>query len=457
VTDIARIADQPLAIVEELLRLPDGRRFGEVMADFQRRDFRALLGSDGPPNRWVSRVRGASKTTDVGALAIVDLLLAPDGSTSYAVAVDQDQARLLRDAVDRWHSASPELRGSLELQRDVIVNTATHASLRILSSDAPSALGLLPWRVYADEVAAMPNDRLWSSIASAMHKVVGARLTVMSTAGNPTSWAYKLWQHANESPHWLVLETSELPLWVDLVQVDDARRQLLPSVFARYFENRWTVGDDGLLREEEVDACTGSVDPVRRKPGDEFAIGLDFGEVKDRSAIAVVRVGRGEEPHELVHLWTAQGSKKHRVRPSVVAEELRSLRMRFSPSTAVADPYELSGVFESLPWLQRYEFTGPSKVRLTSLLLEVFREGRIRIPDEDELRRELLGLIVRETTHGYRYENPPGGHDDRVTALNLALHLAQRKWLAARRPVVSAAGLAAVNARLREPSYWSRA
>ena len=88
------LAERPMTIVEELLHLPDGRRFGEAMAPFQRRDFGALFDPDSPPDRWVSRVRGGSKTDDTGTVAIVDLLLAPDGSTSFAVAVDQDQARL---------------------------------------------------------------------------------------------------------------------------------------------------------------------------------------------------------------------------------------------------------------------------------------------------------------------------------------------------------------------------
>jgi len=453
VTDFARVAERPLTIVEELLRFPDGRPFGTVMADFQRRDFAALFAPDSPPNRWVSRVRGASKTADTAAVAIADLLLAPDGSTSFAIAVDQDQARLLRDAVERWYRDSPDLHGSLDFQRDLVVNAATGASLRVLASDAPSALGLLPWRVYADEVAVWPNERMWSSVVSAMHKVPGARLTIMSTAGNPTSWAYGLWRHASESEMWVVLETNELPPWIDSDQVEDARRHLLPSVFARYFENRWTVADDGLLTEEDVDGCTGSIDPSRREQGDRFCIGLDFASVKDRSAIAVVRVGRDDEPHELVAMWTAGGSRNRRVQPSVVDEKLRELHERFSPSTGLADPFQMLGVLEHRPFMRKFDFTGPSKVRLTTLLLEAFREGKVRIPDDAELRRELLGLVVKETSRGFRFENPPGGHDDRVVALCLALVAAEKAR--GRTSRASLSGLAAANGGMSGASSFA--
>jgi hypothetical protein len=219
---------------------------------------------------------------------------------------------------------------------------------------------------------------------------------------------------------------------VDLDQVADAKKHMLPSVAARYFENRWTTADDGLLRAEEVAACTSAeIDSDRRDPGDIFTIGADYAPLKDRSAIAVVRVGSDEEPHEMVAMWVAGGStgKTGRLPVSVVEERLQDLHERFRPSSALVDPYEMRRSLERFQWARPYEFTGSSKVKLTGLLLELFRDQGVRIPDDSDLRQELLGLVVKETQYGFRFEDPPNGHDDRVVALALALHGADRTRL----------------------------
>ena len=88
--------NQRLQLIEAL-RLPDGRRFGEAWADFQRRDFTALC-SSAHRHGLLERSRGGSKTTDTAAFALTELLAGPQGGRLYACAVDQDQANLLREA-----------------------------------------------------------------------------------------------------------------------------------------------------------------------------------------------------------------------------------------------------------------------------------------------------------------------------------------------------------------------
>ena len=427
---LARFAHDPLALIAELLHLPDGRRFGEAMADFQRRDFEAVFASDARPNTWLSRPRGASKTTDTGAVAIADLILAPDRSRSYACAADADQARLLRDAIERWLLASPALQGSLELQRDLVVNTATGASLRVLAADAPSALGLLPWRVYCDELAAWPSDGLWHSMASALHKVPGARLFVLTTAGSPASWAFRLWEHAHASDMWRVLETPELPPWIDQAQVEDARAYLPAGVFARFYENRWVQGEEALFTTAEVDACIDADrEPAQAGDGNHaHTIGVDYAPVHDRTAVAVVKVGQRSGVHELVYLWTAQGSPERRVLVSSVEEMAQALLRRFKPARMLLDPYQMMGTTERLGRdAEEFPFTIPNVVRLSNVLLQVVREKRLRLLPDPDLRAELLSLVVKETSYGWRMQHPPNAHDDRVMALALALQAAEEQ------------------------------
>src|SRR5207253_1453746 len=138
----------------------------------------------------------------------------------------------------------PALQGSLIVDRLKVTNPVTGAFLQIMSSDAPTALGATPYRVYADELAAWTSDSLWGAIASALWKAPGARCFVLTTAGSPSSWAFRLWEHAHSSELWKVIHTSELAPWSDLAQVADAKGHLPPSLVERYVFNRWVQADE---------------------------------------------------------------------------------------------------------------------------------------------------------------------------------------------------------------------
>jgi hypothetical protein len=103
-----------LAVLAGLV-LEDGRRWGEAAASWQWADARAVR--EGLKRfAYLTRPRGASKTTDLAGIAIAALVeLLPPASRSYAAAADRDQARLLVDAMDGLVSRTPEIRGALKV------------------------------------------------------------------------------------------------------------------------------------------------------------------------------------------------------------------------------------------------------------------------------------------------------------------------------------------------------
>ncbi len=431
-TDFASYITNRLPLIEDL-NLPDGRRFGDAMAPFQREAFEAIFAAGAARNVWIGRPRGGSKTHDCASIAICDLLLAPDHATLIACAADQDQARLLRDAFEQWVADSPALHGAFDIHRDTITNVVTKARLRIMASDAPSALGLGAYRLYADEVAAWPTDLLWGSLYSGMHKVKGSRTFVLTTAGSPASWAYKLWEQASESPSWQILHTTELAPWLDTEQLEDQRRMLPASLAARFLENRWVLGEDAMFTTEQVDACI----DWKRKPmkkrdrsadwRSEYVLGVDYGATNDRTAIAVVKIGLDGQPHMLVDLWVRQGTKERPVRISEVKRQLELLTARFE-ANAIADPYELRGTIEDFDrTIEAYSYAGEGKAQLSNILLRVIREAGIRLLPDLELRQELLSLVMKERSRGWVMDHPPGGHDDRAMAIALALVYAEQR------------------------------
>jgi len=413
----------PFDLIARHLRLPDGRSFGDAMADYQRADFEQLFAPDAAPNVWISRPRGGSKTTDIAAMAVADLLSAPDRSRLYAVAGDQDQAGLLLDAVATWLANSPDLEGSLTIQRDRVSNPLTGSVLIVLSSDAPTALGLTPWRIFLDEIAAWPTGAMFGSMFSASHKLPGCRVIAMTTAGSPTSWAYELWKNVKQSARWLVLERRELAPWSDTEQVEEARRLLPSGVFARYYDNAWTAADEAPFTLEQIERATDyGREPATGGDGNHLHfVGVDLGLVNDATVISVVRQDRDRRAHKLVYTWYRQGSRESPVPIAEVEAELRSIQRRFGPTRIFCDPWQMKALIQAVPGVEEFAFTTKSMQPLSSSLLVLIREGRLRLLDDPNLRGELLGLTIVEKSYGWRIE-AASGHDDRVMALALAAH-----------------------------------
>src|SRR6266851_1231683 len=169
----AYLADPARLILEQLV-LPTGRPYAATVQRWQRDLFEAIFAAkrDGRPRHrlvYDERRRGESKTEDCAAAALADLLTGPPRHRSYAVAADEDQAALILDSVHGFKARSPML-ADVRIQRATVRNEATGSELRVLSSDAPTAFGIRPRRVFFDELSLQADERLWTSMWSAIGK-----------------------------------------------------------------------------------------------------------------------------------------------------------------------------------------------------------------------------------------------------------------------------------------------
>lgn len=72
-TSLALVGSDPLGFLASLV-LEDGRRWGEAAQPWQWEDAASILDLRGPPNHYMTRPRGASKTTDVGGVSLATLI-----------------------------------------------------------------------------------------------------------------------------------------------------------------------------------------------------------------------------------------------------------------------------------------------------------------------------------------------------------------------------------------------
>jgi len=287
------LRDRALDLMSSFV-LEDGRMWGDAAAPQQWADARALLDPAArQPLNFNTRARGWSKTTDVSACTVAAMLVqAPPGVDLYAAASDRDQSALMRRAIEGFVERTPALAGRLRVDRWEVTAVHNNARLTMLAADASGAYGLKPWWLVIDELAAWPDTEsareLWLALTSAMGKVPGSRMAVITSAGSPGHWSFEQLKHARSAPLWRVSEVDGPAPWMPADRLEEQRQRLLPSQFERLFLNRWTEGEDALVSAADLDAALCLDDwPLLPRPRTQYFVGCDLGLVRDRTAIAV--------------------------------------------------------------------------------------------------------------------------------------------------------------------------
>jgi hypothetical protein len=195
--------------------------------------------------------------------------------------------------------------------------------------------------------------------------------------------------------------------YIPVEEVEAARRELPPEVFAQEFEGVPT--DDGA-NPFGLDAIRQSVAPLSTNPvvvyGVDLARSLDFTVVVGLDAYRKVAfLDRWQAP------WAATKAKVRDIvgQTPIVADAT-------GVGDAIVADLQVMGV-DVTP----HVFTQPSKLRLMQRLVAAFQGNELRIPD-GWLTSELESFEFMYTATGVRYEAPTGFHDDGVMALALALY-----------------------------------
>ncbi|MGO1227810.1 MAG: terminase large subunit domain-containing protein [Brachybacterium sp.] len=430
------------------MELEDGRTWGEAAHPFQRADAEAILrpaapealpsgNTDGPapPRRhYLLRGRGMSKTTDLAALTLALLLAeAPPRARVHVYAVDHDQAALFIDAVAGIVGRTPGLGGALEVGARAITVKSSQATLSVEASDGASAYGTRPWLTVVDELAMWPATtnyrRLWGAIVSAVPKVPGSRLLVIGTAGSPTSMGAEVWGEARASEHWHTSRTPGPSPWWSPADIDSTRADLTASEWRRLILCEWAESDDALTSPEDVDAAIrGGSAVIDPHPGTEYVAALDVGTRRDLTALVVGHAERTDAGRRVVIdralFWRPRDTGGRVDLAEVEAAVMRvckayRARLRFDRMQAE----QLTGnLARAGIRTEEYVFSSAGANRLARSLFVALRDRALSLPDDSEVREEFMSTRMVETGPGtVKLQNPPGTHDDIVTAVGMVV------------------------------------
>jgi phage terminase large subunit-like protein len=425
-----------LALMGALV-LEDGRRWGDVAELWQWRLAEWVFDERARPNRWESRPRGGSKSTDIAGICMAAMVeLDPAGSRSYTIAVDKDQGRLISEAAAGFVARTPALASALTVD-SYKVSANSGSTLEVLAADAASTWGLKPRRVVCDEFCQWPSTAnakgVWTAILTSMGKVAGAKLLCTSTSGDPAHWSHGVYETALKSKAWTVSETPGPLPWVSADFLAEQRLILPDSVYRRLHLNEWCASEDRLTSLDDVRACVTLDGPLERQEGCQYVLSLDLGVRHDRTVAAVMHSERVIDPDgrdvvqrmvlDRMQVWAGT-----RTNPVDLGEVERWVEFtaRAYRAKVVCDPWQAIAMVQRLRsrglQVEEFTFSQQSTGRLAVALHTTIRDHRLAIPDDEDLIDELVNVRLRETSPNvYRLDHDPDRHDDRAVTLAMAI------------------------------------
>jgi hypothetical protein len=413
----------------------------------QQRDAQALLNLDGPRRHWLGRAKGYSKTRDVAAVSMVVLLtqMAP-GERAYCAASDADQAGLIRQSIAGFYANTPGLRDDLVVESRRIIAPKSDTELIILAADSAGSHGLRPKWLVVDELANWPDveghreffDNLWAGLP----KAPDSRGVIITTAGSPGHFSRKIFEAAQRDKLWRVSDVHGPPPWTDPGEVESERRRQMPSKFARFWLNEWTSADDAIAEPADVEAACTLKGPLAPESGLRYLCTLDLGHKHDRTVAVIAHPQREGEGTRVVvdrmKVWTP------RFGSPVSLDEVRQWLVEFCRLYRAPLLYDPSQAYLMVEQLRRagltcreFVFGTASVGLLATAIMQALRGRLLTLPDDEELKSEILNVRLRETSvNVIRIDHKSGRHDDRVIAIAMAVHDLTSKGLPGGRPVL---------------------
>jgi hypothetical protein len=382
----------------------------------------------------ISTPRQNGKST-ISAWSALWRLYTDDNQEIVSVANDKDQASIILNDARRIISRSDVLYAQLDqygLTRNEIKLKNGNRWI-IKSADSVSSRGLRPSVICYDELGWAPDRALFDTLSAAQAAQSNPLILVTSTVGPLMSGPlWDLFELARmKAPGVLLIYHQENLSPLIMSDYLEREQALLPAhVYAREHLNRWGEGEDNYCSEQDWQRAIADGDPRRTDdPGPTYAY-CDLGWVHDETVIAVVKKTETEKTSVLA-METFKGSHDHPVEFAAVEGKIIDLSKRLhvnyvrieSPQgVGSAQRLNLAGVASEVVYP-----TAKSNQAHYGALYTALKNGTVILPNDAKLRLQLRTLTIKTTHIGWRVEDVPGIHNDRVVAIAGALHLANER------------------------------
>lgn len=423
------LADPMLFRKEQIVLDAGGRLLGDALEPWQEDCIFDPLDERQDDGRYRHRLayfelpRGHAKTTMIACEAVTQLVFGGPDWRGHIAAGDKEQARELFHAAATFIRRNPNLEGDFSIQRDRIVARATGATLRLHSSDAPTAHGLQVDWFAIDEFWNQPSRDLWDALYTAAVKRPNWRGIVITTAGfdkRTICWEVRELAQARDEFYFFAAP-GRIASWITDEEIDRQRETLPAHIFQRLHENQWVEGSGSFIGRDALKRCFD--DRFQREAygwrGQEYVLAVDLGLTKDRTALAIMHNEDNFVVLDDLQVW--EGHHGAPVKIAEVEDAIESAAQRFRLARVVCDPWQMQRTIQRFGGLvEEFRFSAQSVARLSANLLHLITSGRLRLFPDDDLFEELVALQAEQTSYGWRIDHARNEHDDRAMALGMA-------------------------------------
>jgi len=424
-------------------------RFAEAVGlrlePFQRKIARTLFA--GQRETLVLLPRGNGKSTLLGAVAVHHLLTV-DRAAIYVAAASREQASIIY-AYARGFATHAAVAESIVV-RHLELRRPDGGGLRVLASDAALLHGLTPSLAIVDELHSFRDDSVYLALRTAMMKRPGARMAVVSTAGQGAesplgrlrARALALPEVRRRGPlteavgpglamlEWSAHEDADVEdpavakavnpaSWLKASDLAEQRAAVPDSAFRRFHLGQWVSREGSWLPAGAWQACVGS--PTFEN-GERVWVGVDVG--GERSASAVVWM------NEALHVGCAIYHGDDGVLECV--EQVRELASRYRVAECVFDPWRFGQAAQELERermvMVAFPQTDSRMIPASERLYRAVVEGRLTLPAHRELAQHAADAVARHSRRGWRLDKAErSANVDAVVALAMAVERAEAK------------------------------
>lgn len=424
-----------LELMKHERRLEENVVYGQVAEPWQLECDRSILSHD---RVYTELPRGHDKTGRMACHALC-WLLDGVGKKGYATGVDKDNARLFRDEMKSQARRNQNIFGDIQFYNYVVENRKLGNIIEIISSDAPSNVGLKFHLLLINDFVDWKDRDFFEVLISATGKLPNIKVWVESNAGKQKKgykWDFR--EYTRGSPRWYFKTTKKwLAGWTPKEWFTEMSKIMSVPQYRRLIENEWIEEMDAFLTSDQVMAITNpELRPAMVRPDnvDLVATSTDLGISKDAASVASLGRVEGDNAIRLLDMRVFPGSKINPVQISDVEDEMESQIKRFDSDGVIVDPWNMRKTIQDkeFDWpIEEFAFSPANLMHLTSDVfrrvvnkqLEIYPESGPAVQSNElwDLQRELMTAIIRQMSYGERIDHRKSGYTDRVISLGMAL------------------------------------
>jgi phage terminase large subunit-like protein len=448
---LTRWRADPISFIEHVLCDPEtSEPFALSEAERWFLKFAFTLNDNGRlkyPELVFGAIKKSGKTT-LAALVMITMILLFGGrfAEGYCVANDFEQAQSRVFAMARRIvEASPLLKSEARITADKIVFTALNATIQAIGSDYASAAGANPTIVCFDELWGYVSERsrrLWDEMVTSPARRISARL-VVSYAGftGESLLLEELHKRGMSLPEvgpslhagdglLFAWHTAPIASWQTSEWVEEMRRTMRPSAFARQMLNEFVSSESTFIDLSAWDACTVlPAPPIERQP---IWIGVDASVKRDSTALVAVSYSQKSKCAVLVahRIFTPTPGDPIDFE-ATVEQTIREWKKRFFVRCVYFDPYQMVATAQRLKKagikIEEFPQSLPNLTAATSNLFDLISERRLALYPAADIRLAVSRVVLSESSRGWKLSKEKQSFKiDVVVALSLACLAAVR-------------------------------